>query len=106
MEFGKTFGKNLIGKRQLMQFEIIYYFYNHILLKYFSLRHDLKFDLNEELIRRMAVQGGPTKSVTFRMARALKWMGTLNAIQNDSTNSTRRKQRDESVLFTDFCQKS
>ena len=54
----------------------------------------------------MAVQGGPTKSVTFRMARALKWMGTLNAIQNDSTNSTRRKQRDESVLFTDFCQKS
>ena len=71
----------------------------------FSLRHDLKFDLNEELIRRMAVQGGPTKSVTFRMARALRWMGTLQSIQNDATNSSRRKQ-DESKLFTDFCQKS
>ena len=35
MEFGKQNGKSLIGKRQLMQFEIIY-FYNLILLKYFS----------------------------------------------------------------------
>ena len=87
-----------------MQFEKVIYFYKPSCL-YFSYRHDLKFDLSEELLRRMSAQGGPTKSVTFRMARALRWMGTLQSIQNDTTNSSRRK-RDESALFTDFCQKS
>ena len=41
----------------------------------------VKFDMNEELCRRLYVQGPATRTVTQRMARALKWMGHLNSNQ-------------------------
>ena len=54
------------------------------MVNYVDLDHEeetVKFDMNEELCRRLYVQGPATRTVTQRMARALKWMGHLNSNQ-------------------------
>ena len=52
------------------------------LFKNFREEENLKFDLSAELSRRLYVQGLPSQTATLRMARALKWMGKLDQINN------------------------
>ena len=49
---------------------------------FFREEENLKFDLSAELSRRLYVQGLPSQTATLRMARALKWMGKLDQINN------------------------
>ena len=51
-------------------------------LQFFREEENLKFDLSAELSRRLYVQGLPSQTATLRMARALKWMGKLDQINN------------------------
>ena len=53
-----------------------------LLFKNFREEENLKFDLSAELSRRLYVQGLPSQTATLRMARALKWMGKLDQINN------------------------
>ena len=53
-----------------------------VYLQFFREEENLKFDLSAELSRRLYVQGLPSQTATLRMARALKWMGKLDQINN------------------------
>ena len=59
------------------------YYRNKIKISFiFREEENLKFDLSAELSRRLYVQGLPSQTATLRMARALKWMGKLDQINN------------------------
>ena len=68
----KTFNFFLPGRKNYICF--IYNFFRE--------EENLKFDLSAELSRRLYVQGLPSQTATLRMARALKWMGKLDQINN------------------------